>query len=58
MPLTRRATLAGCLAVVAVAGGTWPLAWGRPRVTVALVYAAGGVGEVVYTLTRRDRSGS
>jgi hypothetical protein len=52
-----RPTLAGCLAVVAVAGLTWPLAWGRPRVAVVLVYAAGGVGEVVYTLVRRDRGG-
>jgi hypothetical protein len=51
--MTRRPTLAGCLAVVAVAGLTWPLAWGRPRVAAALVYAAGGVGEVVYTIARR-----
>lgn len=53
-----RPTLAGCLAVVAVAGLTWPLAWGRPRVAALLVYAAGGVGEAVYTLARRDRGGS
>jgi hypothetical protein len=53
-----RPTLAGCLAALAVAGLTWPLAWGRPQVAVALVYAAGGVGEVVYTLTRRSGGGS